>query len=177
MLQDITEGLKQVHAIAFLYRDLKEDNIVLYKAGPGRVHAVLIDFGKCMPETSCSLYRLSESERETYRRKHRHVSPELVSGVSKPSTASDIYSLGRVIKHTILHSTIDSEAWPVRLQKICKLCLNVTPTARPVMEDIFNCDSRWSSLTFISSKETQFQPIPAVQLLMYMVILTPTVTA
>ena len=41
----------------------------------------------------------TESKHKTYKRRHWHVSPELVSGMSKPSTASDIYSLGRVIKH------------------------------------------------------------------------------
>ena len=96
LLQDVTEGLKHIHELRHLFKDLKEDNIDLYRAGSERV---IIDFGKCMLETSCSLNRLSESKHKTYKRRHWHVSPELVSGMSKPSTASDIYSLGRVIKH------------------------------------------------------------------------------
>ena len=99
LLQDVTEGLKHIHELRLLFKDLKEDNIDLYRAGSERVNAVIIDFGKCMLETSCSLNRLSESKHKTYKRRHWHVSPELVSGMSKPSTASDIYSLGRVIKH------------------------------------------------------------------------------
>ena len=136
LLQDVTQGLKHIHELGLLFKDLKEDNIVLYKAGSERVHAVIIDFGKCVLETTCSLYRLSESERETYRRRHRHVSPELVSGMSKPSTASDVYSLGRVMKHTILYSTVESEAWPKHLQKVCKLCLKESPILRPKVTDI-----------------------------------------
>ena len=91
LLQDITEGLKHIHDLGLVYRDLKEDNIVRYKVGLMRVHAVLIDFGKCLPERSCTLYSLSHSERETYHKRHRHISPEVVDGAAKPSTASDIY--------------------------------------------------------------------------------------
>ena len=45
LLQDVTQGLKHIHELGLLFKDLKEDNIVLYKAGSERVHAVIIDFG------------------------------------------------------------------------------------------------------------------------------------
>ena len=78
LLQDVTQGLKHIHELGLLFKDLKEDNIVLYKAGSERVHAtVIIDFGKCVLETTCSLYRLSESERENIQKKTQACIPRV----------------------------------------------------------------------------------------------------
>lgn len=147
-LQDISEGLEHIHELGLVYRDLKEDNIVLYKVGIARMHAVLIDFGKCLPESTCTVYYLSDSQRETYHKKHRHISPELVDDAAKPSSASDVYSLGRIIKHTLLHSTIDLQVWPKRLKDICRQSLKYSPLDRPAVCEV---------LCVINDCLTQFQ--------------------
>ena len=43
LLQDVTKGLKQIHEIGLVFKNLKEVNIVLYKAESARVHTVFID--------------------------------------------------------------------------------------------------------------------------------------
>ena len=56
--------------------------------------AVLIDFGKCI--TTAAVKRLPHEEQQEYHKKHAHIAPEIVSGPSKPSPASDVYSFGRM---------------------------------------------------------------------------------
>ena len=43
LLQDVTKGLKQIHEIGLVFKNLKEVNIVLYKAESARVHTVFIN--------------------------------------------------------------------------------------------------------------------------------------
>ena len=101
LVNDITEGLKHIHNHELVYRDLKADNIALYQQESCRIHAVIVDFGKCLPASSCTNYSLSVSQRQLYRESHRHISPDLVDRVAKPSKASNIYSLGRIMKQTV----------------------------------------------------------------------------
>ena len=140
LLQDIAEGLKCLHKSGLVFRDLKEDNVVLYKteSAAGRIHAVLIDFGKCLPESSCKVYLLTEAEREMYRKKHRHICPELVNGEARPSPASDIYSFGRILKHTLLYATLELESWPKQLKETCKQTLKYSASVRPTTTDILS---------------------------------------
>ena len=56
--------------------------------------AVLIDFGKCI--TTAAVKHISHEEQQEYHKKHAHIAPEIVSGASKPSAASDVYSFGRM---------------------------------------------------------------------------------
>lgn len=61
----IPEGLKHIHGFGLVYRDFKEDNIVLYQVGSLRARAVIIDFGKCQLESNRIAYSLSDIELTT----------------------------------------------------------------------------------------------------------------
>ena len=54
----------------------------------------MIDFGKCI--TTAAVKHISHEEQQEYHKKHAHIAPEIVSGPSKPSPASDVYSFGRM---------------------------------------------------------------------------------
>ena len=49
-------------------------------------------FGKCV--TTATVKHLSQEEQQEYHKKHAHIAPEIVSGASKPSAASDVYNPG-----------------------------------------------------------------------------------
>ena len=59
-----------------------------------------MDFGKS--NYVAYLLRLTEKEKEIYRKDHKHIAPDLVDGVSDISTASDMYSYGRMLYFTFL---------------------------------------------------------------------------
>ena len=121
-----------------VYRDLKSDNIALYQVDSCLVHAVIIDFGKCLHVSSCTTYSLTDSECRTYHKSHRHIPPYVVDGASKPSTASDIYSLGRIVKHTIHYGSVELKLWPKSVIDVCKQCLSHLPSARPGISEIIH---------------------------------------
>ena len=41
---------------------------------------------------------MSKEEQEAYKQKYKHIAPEVVAGTHLPSSASDIYSLGRLLE-------------------------------------------------------------------------------
>ena len=54
----------------------------------------MIDFGNCI--TTAAVTRLPHEDQQEYHKKYAHIAPEIVSGPSKPSPASDVYSFGRM---------------------------------------------------------------------------------
>ena len=130
LISYVADGLKYIHILELVYRDLKSDNIALNETEGYRMHAVILDFGKCVPASSCFVYSLLSREHQTYRQLHWHISPDLVDGRSKPSTASDIYSRGRIIKQTIHYGTVDLKLWLKSIIDICKQRLKPSPSTR-----------------------------------------------
>ena len=61
-----------------------------------KYQAVLIDFGKCRTTAAGSLKHLSHEKQQEYHKKHADIAPEIVSGASELSAASDVYSFGRI---------------------------------------------------------------------------------
>lgn len=80
----------------FLHRDIKieQQQFVLTKVNSD-YRPLLIDFGKAISVSEAHLRRktLNLQEQAEYRRRYRHIAPEIVKGQA-PSCLSDIYSVG-----------------------------------------------------------------------------------
>ena len=98
MVIRLSETLAYIHKHGLLHNDIKSDNIVLY-FDEKQLKPVLIDFGKACAMEDGKHYKLSDEEKKKYREKHTQIAPEIVDGTAPQSTASDIYSLGRVVCH------------------------------------------------------------------------------
>ena len=114
LISNVADGLKYIHTLELVYRDLKSDNIAFYENEGYHMHAIIIDLAKCVPANSCVAYSLLFCECQTYHLLHWHISPDLVDGRSKPSTASHIYT------------------------DIGKKCLNPLPSTRPTTTEILH---------------------------------------
>jgi len=113
---DIIRGMKELHDHGLLHNDLKSDNVLLEHRGK-RYHGVIIDFG--MSSTiACPLQLtgLSDAIKKAYINGAlgNHTAPEIVLGAEPTSTASDVYSVGRLLmniahiikgKHFPFHSS------------------------------------------------------------------------
>jgi len=64
-----------------IYNDIKSDNICLVSSLTTEicVKAVIIDFGKVCGK----LYKLSDSQKERYKKDHLHIAPDLRDGACK----------------------------------------------------------------------------------------------
>ena len=123
----VAHGLDYIHSKKVIHRDLKENNIVLYKQGSA-FKPVVIDFGKSLKIPTTMKYTLTAKEKKLYNEKHRHIAPDLIDGTSCPSSASDIYSYGRLFKNIIKYSRIE----PVEpIVVMIKSCLKYQATDRP----------------------------------------------
>ena len=56
---------------------------------------VIIDFGKSEYTCSSKEFVLTDAKEAEYRQNHKHIAPDLVDGLARPSPASDVYSFGR----------------------------------------------------------------------------------
>ena len=108
MLISLCKGLQHVHTSGFLHNDLKLDNVVVGNSFSGKPKPYIIDFGKACPIAKGKKYSLSEEEIVVYKKEHPQVAPDLRDGLVHQSQATDIYSLGRILKRCnsmLLHSS------------------------------------------------------------------------
>ena len=98
ILLKLCEAIDYLHLKRFLHRDIKSDNIILTEVN-NMYHPMLIDFGKAirLSDAPSKQKSMTAQEQEEYRKRHRHIAPELVVG-QPPSFASDMFSLGLVMK-------------------------------------------------------------------------------
>ena len=108
MMKNLAEALAFIHEKSIVHRDLKSDNVVLNKHD-SMIHCVLVDFGKSNHVRHVKRYVLSQQEKEQYRINHKHIAPDLVDGMSDVSTASDIYSYGRLFKNIVTYYPLPIE--------------------------------------------------------------------
>ena len=86
-------------------------------------------------------YHLSDKEKEEYRCNHKQIAPDLIDGVSNVSTASDMYSYGRLLKNIILYFPLSVELISTHLKKAIKQCLKYNDFDRP--SAAFVCQLFW----------------------------------
>ena len=129
----IAKGLKYLHSHrkgAILHNDLKNDNVVVDKSFDA-VEPRIVDFGKACFEQNAKFYHLSASDKEVYRKCHPQVAPDVRDGICKQSTASDIYSFGRIL------SSINKEKLSVPvLLSMSDMCLDYDSDKRPSTNDL-----------------------------------------
>lgn len=89
----ICSALEHVHSKGFLHNDIKSNNVVLDQTGPGQYNPVLIDFGKSTRPSAATTVTVNEKSVHG----KSYLAPEVLKYRSY-SPASDIYSMGRMLK-------------------------------------------------------------------------------
>lgn len=135
ILRRIVEGIAYIHGKSIIHKDLKTDNIVFYQQ-LGTLQPIIVDFGKSQPVTASRKYTLSEEQKTFYRVHHRHIAPDIVDGVNKPSYSSDMFSFGHIFKSIISYFPIPIDQLPRTVVKMVKCCLNYSPQERPSAENV-----------------------------------------
>lgn len=142
-MKNLAEALAFMHSKAIVHRDLKSDNVVLNKMGE-TIQCVLVDFGKSNYVNKISRYQLTEKEKDTYRQDHKHIAPDLVDGISDVTTASDMYSYGRLLKNIIQYFPLSIGLISTLIQKAIKKCMKYNYPERPTanqMTELYNTAS------------------------------------
>ena len=134
LLQQITAGLNCLHSnYKILHNDIKFDNIVLAPGStPVHLKAVIIDFNKACKTGKGKYYRLSDAEKEKYKKDHQHIAPDLRDGHCQQSIESDIYSLGKIINGLCINSFIDNK----NLLEVSNKCLEYNKHNCPSITNI-----------------------------------------
>ena len=108
ILHDILDGIDFLHHCGILHNDIKPDNIIINKLGYARI----IDFG--LSSSYDSIYSGVIGGSEGYS------APEILNGNGHAGAASDIYSLGLIIR----------ELSPKKYKKISAKCTQIDPSLR-----------------------------------------------
>lgn len=128
--QSLAGGLTFIHEQNWLHNDLKQNNVVCHFA-QNKWNVVIIDFGK-----ACTVKSASKLEKPKKSSKFSWLAPEVVSSSHPPSPASDVFSLGYVIKYVLDkigklqgHGKLASHFNEIAL--IASECLLCNPSKRP----------------------------------------------
>ncbi|XP_020915397.1 probable CTD kinase subunit alpha homolog [Exaiptasia diaphana] len=122
VLIQITKAIDYIHKAGVLHNDLKSNNVVLHQNDDSKLKAVVIDFGKA--SFIADGYVSSQCSNK------RHIAPE-----PEKSTASDIYSLGCIIKDAFGLVKVLGQI-PL-LQDVYRKCREVSPIKRPTATSVF----------------------------------------
>lgn len=136
----LVSTLKYLHIEAStLHNDLKGDNILITtikQTGKESVfidphfQIVVIDFGKATAKDNGKKLSLSFSEKQQYRLYHSHLAPELIDGLVRQSSFTDIYSLGKLfLKVSTALQKRDAE--DCKLSEVAEMCSNSNFSERP----------------------------------------------
>ena len=131
ILIQVSNGLNFVHNKGFLHNDLKLDNIVLGNSVSKPLKAYIIDFGKACLSDHGKKYHLSAKEIQTYKEEHSHIAPDLRDGHISQCPATDVFSLGRILKkvnRTVIHFHVVTE--------LARQCLAYYSHDRPSIGDV-----------------------------------------
>ena len=134
VLDSIAETLHHIHSKGYLHNDLKANNVVLEVRYGMQVNPVIIDFGKSTKINSPKLKKktLSKSEQKIYRETYPHIAPEIVCGEATVSTASDVYSLAKLMEFICKKTDLNLGAKRLLLKN---LALSENPVTRPQLTE------------------------------------------
>lgn len=90
----ISTTLEYIHSKGYLHNDLESNNVLLERRNDC-FRPVIIDFGK-----SKQIAKVGQSSRNSKIRRADYIAPEVRNGF-KETTASDVYSLGKMLKRTV----------------------------------------------------------------------------
>ncbi|CAB4022852.1 probable serine threonine- kinase gdt4 [Paramuricea clavata] len=97
IIELLGEAIQHLHNHGVLHNDIKSDNVMVCQANEdGNLQLVLIDFGKACKIEQAEYCDIPKKRRKMYREKHSHIAQEIVEGIAKQSTASNILSVGRI---------------------------------------------------------------------------------
>ena len=130
-LMHCSEAINHLHQRNYIHCDLKPDNVVFNKVGEDYL-PVIIDFGKMKKVNFAQKKKLSEREKETYYKYHKHIAPEVVEGKQPPSKASDIYAFGQLISLVCYYQRYKE------ISTIARMCIRGTPDKRPNIQELIN---------------------------------------
>lgn len=103
------------------------------EGGGAPFQAVIIDFGKSCTVNCGKFYRLSIRDREQYKVNHPQIAPDLRDGVCKQTTASDVYSFGRILNK--INTVKQIQGWPF-VKDMISQCMMYSALARPCISSI-----------------------------------------
>jgi serine/threonine protein kinase len=121
IIKCIAKAIEHIHACGYIHNDIKTDNVVLYKSGDTTFIPVVVDFGKSCKREEGITKRMSLEEQSEYRKKYKHIAPEIVDGSHKQSMYSDIYSFGYLVYNIYTYLCKDSAV----LHSIVNQCYKV----------------------------------------------------
>ena len=122
--------------VKLIHNDIKADNILLSyntKQSSYDVHVVLIDYNKASERSLGKLYKLTDNEKILYHTHYPHMAPEIIDGITKQNTTSDIFSVGKVfcfICDKYKQSSEEDKLFIATLQSLAVKCL-ATSMLRP----------------------------------------------
>jgi serine/threonine protein kinase len=99
----ILDGLSHIHSRNILHNDIKGNNIVLSDCANllPSIRPIIIDFNKAAPFKAAKMYKLTEEDKVIYRKRFTQLAPDLIDGLVKQSTATDVYSFGVMAEELI----------------------------------------------------------------------------
>lgn len=145
-LTGVANGLAHIHAQGVLHNDLKSDNIVLTDCTPAasksvsqKLWPIIVDFSKACPEDDGKTYHLQPMEIKQHKKCYPHLAPDLVDGKVKQSTASDVYSFGRVVQKLSTLSTASGKDF----SGLSALCTTYTDSNRQKLHVTISTLQSW----------------------------------
>lgn len=129
---EICSGLSHVHCRGYLHNDIKANNVVLERPSSTEKYSpVLIDFGKSTKATAV-LVSQHGKKRSTPGHQKSYLAPE-VCKKRLYSVASDVYSLGRMLK-----AVATKVGFYPKIRTLVKEATSETPSVRPPLNDFIH---------------------------------------
>jgi serine/threonine protein kinase len=118
-LLDVAAGLRSAHSHQIIHRDIKPSNVLELEGLNGERRWVLADFGLARTGPESDQQDLTETNQ--FLGSRRFASPEQLRDARMVTTASDMYSLGRLIEDMIAAPTSAPETTATAVIPMCRI--------------------------------------------------------